>query len=129
MDGYHKNVPMSIPVVVDVHAAVLRQQGYHDVHEWLQNSQHVYIGRSMLINGKRIPASPWANPFKGDDKQQCVQQYYQHVCHHWSYYGPMISQLKGKILGCWCVGSPNEPTGAVCHGHVLQYIYQQTQPQ
>lgn len=115
------------PTVVDVHVSVLREQGYNSIHEWLQHPQHVYIGRSMLLNGTRIPASPWANPFKGDDRYQVVQQYYQHLCDNWHYYGPMMASLSGKVLGCWCVGSATQPTGAWCHGHILQYLYQQTQ--
>ena len=120
---------MSAPVLIDVHVNVLRQMGYNTIHEWLQHPDHVYIGRSMLVSGTRIPGSIWANPFKGDDRQAVVQQYYQYVCQNWHYYGPLISTLRGKVLGCWCVGSSTQPTGAQCHGHVLQYLYNTMYPQ
>jgi hypothetical protein len=71
----------------------------------------VYIGRTW--GGWR--RSVWANPFRvGRDgtRAECVEKY-----RAWIQKRPAllarVGELRGKRLGCWCVGR------GACHGHVL----------
>lgn len=51
--------------VINVKVANLRKYGYHSLEEWLQDENHVYIGRhNHYVPG--AVASKWANPFKVD---------------------------------------------------------------
>jgi hypothetical protein len=64
----------------------------------------VYIGRP----------SKWGNPFvigKDGDRDQVVKKYKEWVTQQPHLMGS-LTELKGKVLGCWC--SPN-----ACHGDVL----------
>lgn len=69
----------------------------------------VYIGRG---NG-----SIWGNPFQigiDGNREQVIQKYMD-----WLLTKPdlilKVSELKGKVLGCWCDPLP-------CHGHVLSNL-------
>lgn len=85
--------------------------------EWgssLENAPErvVYIGRRMTLGGWNLPQSPFANPFKtGKDgtSEEVCDKYRKYIA------GKDISELKGKILACWC--SPNS-----CHGDVLREL-------
>lgn len=66
----------------------------------------VYIGRG--------PGSKWGNPFvigKDGDRKEVISKY---IAYFWS--EPNLfehtSELKGKVLGCWC-----KPRA--CHGDFL----------
>jgi Domain of unknown function (DUF4326) len=93
----------------------------------------VYIGRQMTQGGWRLKCSKWANPFKlaGNNRQQILRQYRDHVLG-----SPDLMQglheLRGKVLGCWCVeprcvecGIARDAKGGLscghlqCHGDVL----------
>ena len=64
----------------------------------------VYIGRP----------SKWGNPFKleaGDDRHAAMNRYREWLLNQ-PHLLDKLSELQGKILGCWC--SP-----LTCHGDVL----------
>ena len=80
-----------------------RAMGISRVVHCKREAYDVYIGRP----GK------WGNPFeigRDGDREEVVKKYEEYLLA-----SPLIqevSQLKGKILGCWC--SPKK-----CHGDVL----------
>lgn len=111
--------------VVDVHTKFLREQGYPSLVEWLEDPDHVYIGRSMgWVKG--AVKSKWANPFtvKKYGLSEALRLYEEHVR---ATLMPDLEELRGKTLGCWCVGKGSEtedPEGirtqrVCCHGQVL----------
>src|SRR5579863_1447949 len=76
----------------------------------------VYIGRAMYQGGWRLAASKWANPFrlKSEDpraRQKCLQDYETHVRDDAKLMAA-LPELRGKRLGCWCVG----PKCLICQG-------------
>lgn len=75
-----------------------------------KDSCDVYIGRAS----GNYKASKWANPFKiGPDgsREEVIKKYA-----NWILSQPQLinslSELEGKVLGCWC-----KPES--CHGDVL----------
>lgn len=68
----------------------------------------VYIGRANPRN--RLPASPWANPFRGEHAIERFRKYLTAPKQAWL--RKRLPELRGKILGCWC-----HPLA--CHGDVL----------
>ncbi len=82
-------------------------QDAHDVH--------VYIGRRMYMGGWRLPASPWANPFRvsaGVPAEECCRRYETWLREERPDLLARLPELRGKTLGCWCAPGP-------CHGDVL----------
>ena len=80
----------------------LRRQGYNSLMDWLQNPDHVYIGRrNAYVDG--ADESIWANRFKVDEfgREGCIQRFKEWLLKN----KQLMSQLhtlKGKTLGCWC---------------------------
>jgi len=68
----------------------------------------VYIGRANPRNG--LPASPWANPFKGPDAIERYRKWLKAPAQAWL--RKRLPELRGKVLACWC--HPQK-----CHGDVL----------
>lgn len=106
--------------VVNVKVAHIRPQ-YDNLKEWMQNPNHVYIGRKgiVFIDGKRFPEkdSFWHNPYKieaGVTREQVLYWYEVYIRNNLvhDYVRQELLSLKGKVLGCWCAPEP-------CHGHVL----------
>lgn len=75
----------------------------------------VYIGRAVMRDPWRLPASKWANPFKVSDYAggvaEVVALYAAHVRRTPALVAA-LPELRGKVLGCWCKPGP-------CHGDVL----------
>ena len=69
----------------------------------------VYIGRANPRN-RSPPASPWANPFRGEHAIERFRKYLTAPKQAWL--RKRLPELRGKILGCWC-----HPLA--CHGDVL----------
>jgi hypothetical protein len=62
--------------VINVKVEFLRKMGFKNLLEWLEDPQHVYIGRhNHYVPG--ATTSVWANPFKVDKygRDGCIQQY------------------------------------------------------
>lgn len=72
----------------------------------------VYIGRRLRYPGATFPLSKWANPFTVEDwgREECLKLYEEYI--RCSKIYDDLSELKGKVLGCWC-----KPK--LCHGDVL----------
>ena len=100
--------------VVNVKVRYIRPR-YHNLKEWCEDPDNVYIGRQgvVFVDGVRYPprASPFANPYKvGRDgtREEVILKYKEYIIKK----DVDFSILKGKRLGCWC-----KPEG--CHGDVL----------
>ena len=97
--------------IVNVSVKFIRPK-YKDIHDWLLNKKHVYIGRNVVYVG--INGSKWANPYpvKKYGLDECLIKYEEHV--RTNLYDE-LDELSGKTLGCWC--KPNK-----CHGDVLKKL-------
>ena len=65
----------------------------------------IYIGRP----------SKWGNPFvigRDGNREQVIEKYRAYILDHPALLAAVQSELKGKVLGCWC--APQS-----CHGDVL----------
>jgi hypothetical protein len=74
----------------------------------------IYIGRP----------SKWGNPFKvGKDgsREEVIEKFRDYILNH-PFLLDHLSELKGKILGCWC--KPNS-----CHGDVLVELLEEREKQ
>jgi hypothetical protein len=74
----------------------------------------IYIGRAINRGGWNLPKSKWANPFsiaQCGSAKKAVEKYEEYLEKHPELLAS-ISELRGKVLGCWC--KPD-----VCHGDVL----------
>ena len=72
----------------------------------------VYIGRP----------SKWGNPFqigKDGTREEVIEKYMMYLLFRPDLVKAVATELKGKILGCWC--HPN-----ACHGDVLAKIAEMT---
>lgn len=112
--------------IVSVKVADIRPQ-YHDVYEWCQDPNNIYIGRGWIVfverDGKKFrypPPSPFRNPFKGSDAIDNYRVYLIQEIQSGNITIDQLRELKGKTLGCWCKTkkTPNQP----CHGDVIVEI-------
>lgn len=100
----------------------LRQLGYGNLKDWMDNPNNVYIGRKgiVFINGERYPKSDsiWANPFKinkDGDRDIVISKYRDYIIDKINknvIKKEQLIELRGKTLGCWC--KPDK-----CHGDIL----------
>ncbi len=79
----------------------------------------VYIGRRC----KEFPRSMWANPFKigrYGTRKEVIDRYEQYVRNKPELMAA-LPELKGKVLGCWCLREPvsHVRKNKECHGEVL----------
>lgn len=77
----------------------------------------VYIGRECTFGGWNLSRSEWANPYRiGRDgtREDVIEKYKAYVERN-NLKARIQSELKGKVLGCWC-----KPLA--CHGDVLVEI-------
>ena len=109
---------MTRTTVVNINKASLTTMGYSDLEQWLQNPNHIYIGRNVRFI-KGTTKSKWANPFslKKYGRQKCMELYTEYI-HSQMELLADINELKGKILGCWC--KPER-----CHGDILIKLIEQ----
>lgn len=101
---------------------------YHNLKEWMEDPNNVYIGRAgiVFIDGKRFPpsASPFANPYKvGRDGSLSeilikYEEYIRKKLEKDSELREELLSLDGKTLGCWCAPDP-------CHGDILIRILEE----
>lgn len=126
----------------DVHVEFIRKQSFgncDNLKDWCSHPNNVYIGRAgiLILDGKRYPevASLWANPFKvkvEGELGSVLNQYFTYINERIVKENLFeeLRKLKGKRLGCWCVGSNTvtytDPriTGIpwTCHGQILLYL-------
>lgn len=96
--------------VICVSVVNLRKLGYNTLEEWLENPNHVYIGRKNRFVAATTH-SIWYNPFsmRKYGRAQSLKEYRKHI--ELNLIGE-LEDLRGKVLGCWC--HPKR-----CHGDVL----------
>lgn len=111
-----KFATMSIPSVVNIRKAQLKSRGYRDLEHWLEDDNHLYVGRNMSFYVPGAIKSKWHNPYtvKKYGLKECLRLYREHITNSPLY--DEIHELDGKVLGCWC--HPN-----ACHADVLRDIY------
>lgn len=97
---------------INIRKANLKKIGYRDLEHWLENPNHIYIGRNMVFYVPGSVKSKWANPFnvKKYGRDKCLELYREHILN--SDLKNQLPELKGKVLGCWCCPDP-------CHGDIL----------
>ena len=112
--------------VISVKVKYIRP-AYHDLREWMNDDNNVYIGRKgiVFIDGVRFPKedSIWCNPFKitaTTTREMVLAQYEQHINNKLQ--NPEMVKalllLQGKTLGCWC-REPQHADELICHGDIL----------
>lgn len=120
--------------LVDVHKKYIAPL---DLRQWMEVSSNVYIGRRGVVfvkvdNGRvRWPPqdSIWANPYKvqsgpvatGYTRDEAIQLYRAYIMRKLDADPELrkkLLELRGKTLGCWCVGD-NDCESITCHGQVL----------
>lgn len=83
----------------------------------------VYIGRAM--NHRGLSASPFRNPYRvgqEGDREACIRYYRDDLMRFKGKNSllPLLPELRGKPLACWCRHDGEERTPAnACHGDVL----------
>lgn len=106
----------------------LKELGYNNLKEWINDKNNVYIGRAgiVFIHNKDIntierypkTSSAFANPFKiGKDgtRDAVLTKYETYITTKLDndiQLRQALINLRGKSLGCWCYPDP-------CHGDVL----------
>lgn len=100
--------------VVNLKKAELQKRGYKDIHDWLKNPKHLYIGRKNHHVG--VSGSIWGNPFPLSkySLQESLKLYEEHVLSN--LYNRLDELRDYEELGCWCA---NDKDTYNCHGHVL----------
>ena len=96
---------------VCIRKASLNKLGYRDLEHWLEDPNHIYIGRqNAWVKGAKH--SKWHNPYsvKKYGLELCLKLYEQYLKDEGL--DGCIEELRGKVLGCWCEEPP-------CHGQIL----------
>ncbi len=110
--------------IINIKKTELVKNGYTDFSQWNLDINHIYIGRNMSHYVPGTNASIWGNPYhvvKTGKKyngvlklytiDESLEKYRQYVENNPNLLN-RLSDLKGKVLGCWC--KPNK-----CHGDIL----------
>jgi hypothetical protein len=107
------------PSVVNVKCQYIKPEGYMSSSAWLEQKNHLYIGRNVGYNPQwKWPKSKWANPFKvgKDGTLDDVLEKYEKYVRENQELMDSLEELNGMTLGCWC-----KPNG--CHGVVLVKLF------
>ena len=101
--------------VINISKKQLNKNNYNNLLHWLEDPNHIYIGRNMNFYVEGANASKWQNPFtvKKYGLDDCLKLYEEYV--RTNLYND-LDELKGKIMGCWCI--PNK-----CHGDILIKLF------
>ena len=113
--------------IENVKVKYIRPKGYHNLREWMEDEQNVYIGRKgvVFIDKQRYPKthSPFYNPFKVNKdgtRKEVIAKYKIYITEKLKNDEHLVQELmklKDKNLGCWCFPEP-------CHGNVLLELLQ-----
>lgn len=108
------------PTVICIKKKYLNSRGYRDLEHWLENPNHVYIGRDMTFYVKGAARSKWHNPFtaKRYGRAECLRLYEARIRENINGLWDQLGELSGKVLGCWCKPEP-------CHGDVLTELFRE----
>lgn len=99
--------------IICIKKAELKKINYNSLEHWLENPNHVYIGRNMTFYVSGATKSKWSNPFsvKKYGRNGCLNKYREYIQNNAELMA-QLPELEGKILGCWC--KPEK-----CHGDIL----------
>ena len=102
--------------IINIKKDNLKKYGYRDLQHWLEDPNHVYIGRNMSFYVPGAIQSKWANPFsaKKYGREKCIKMYRKYLMENTELMAS-LKELRGKTLGCWC-----KPEA--CHGDILVNI-------
>jgi len=113
--------------VVDLRERYRPDAATQDIFGWLADKNNIYCGRPNVyrkkVDGKYLPIPPkgwnceWQNPYKvGKDGslEEVLQKYQTSLTP--SFKQRIVSELRGKTLGCWCV------VEHACHAQVLAEV-------
>jgi hypothetical protein len=115
--------------VVNVKVKFIREEGYTNLKNWMEDEANVYIGRGRVVfltkEGPSFPPkdSPFCNPFKvGKDgtREEVIAKFRSYMNSRLQQDSELVKQLlalEGKRLGCWC--KPD-----ACHGDVVLELIQ-----
>ena len=110
--------PNFTPLTTVANFRDVRDHWNPQTQQW-DDSRFVYIGRR---NGRyNLPASKWANPFKVQaetpvHRNHAISQFASVTRYKLAYGELDISELRGKVLVCWCKQADRE---VACHGDWL----------
>ena len=106
--------------VISVKKENLKKMGYEKLTDWLQNPNHIYIGRNMSFYVEGAIQSKWANPYcaKKYGLEKCLELYEAYIKNN-KILMNSLKELKGKTLGCWCRNIDNIDKKIICHGDIL----------
>jgi hypothetical protein len=90
---------------VNVHKANLEAMGYDNLEHWLEDPQHVYVGRNVVyVAGAR--QHEFSNGFtvKKYERYECLMMYEAWLIEvlQDNEVRARFENLRNKILGCWC---------------------------
>ena len=74
----------------------------------------VYIGRRVRFHEEFTEDSIWANR---SESLEAYEMWIRYVPRLWN----RVLELKGKVLGCWCV-TTDRHFPLVCHGQILMRL-------
>ena len=109
-------------IVSKINVKNLREKGYENLVEWLNEPGHIYVGRACHYV-KGADRSVWMNPFSikkyGIDKS--LELYENHI--RTNLWDKMDSLKEYSNLGCWCIDSHSMNDSEICHAQVLRRLY------
>ncbi len=113
MSSIRRRATPCAPKVVNSKRYEMRKLGFNDLEDWIQDPNHVYIGRDMTWCVKGAVGSKWQNPFKVKEHglDRCLELYEAHLLSNKELMSS-LHELRGKDLACWC--KPER-----CHGDIL----------
>lgn len=112
-----------------VKAVELRKIGYKNLEEWMQDTNNVYVGgrggiKIIDSNGDRkmfyFAKTKWTTPYpveEGMELEESLKLYRLYLEENKRI--PMLHELKGKVLGCFCEQNSD---GISCHAQILQEL-------
>lgn len=108
---------------VDVHKGNLKAMGYDSLEHWLEDPQHVYVGRNVVyVAGAR--QHEFANGFtvKKYGRDECLQKYEAWLIEaiQDNEVRSRFESLRNKTLGCWCKADE------ACHADVIIRLLDET---
>jgi hypothetical protein len=105
--------------VINIRKKELNKLGYRDLEHWLENPNHIYIGRyNPYVKGTYN--SKWRNRFSVNKygRLGCIRMFRSYIKKDDQLLND-IHELDNKVLGCWC-----KPKA--CHGNILIQLLKDT---
>ena len=101
---------------VDIHKANLKAMGYDNLEHWLEDPDHVYVGRDMVyVAGARQHEFAKGFSVKKYGRDECLRKYEAWLIEviHDNEVRTRFESLRKKTIGCWCKADE------ACHADVI----------